>query len=86
MLKANLGYTIITQDQDSFELSGWIDARFVNRGDKAVRIFNDLYEPGEMFEARVGDLPVYGTIPVQFDPSDTNKKVTVTYGTIKTDC
>lgn len=88
MLKvtAQLGYDVITRDTDNYELNGWVDARFVNRGNKPVRIFNDLYQPYETFEARVGNLPVHGTVPVEFDPADTNPRVTVTYGTVRKEC
>lgn len=84
MLGAVIGHKIVKKDE-SVELKGWIDARFENLSTKPVFIFNRKYEPKDIFFAGVGNLPVYGTVEIEFDPEETQKKVLVTYGTEK-DC
>lgn len=87
MLKANLGYKMITEDQDNFPLDGMIEPTFYNFGQSDVYVFHSRIKPGESFQAGVSGMVMSNEIPIRFEGNDESKRdLKVYYGSEKSNC
>lgn len=87
MLRANLGYKHITEDEDNFSLDGMIEPTFYNFGTTDVFVLHSRIKPGESFLAGVSGMVMNGTIPIDFKGSDkSGRDLKVYYGSPISNC
>ena len=87
MLKANLGYKKITEDQDNFPLKGMIEPKFYNFGTETVWVLHSPLKPGESFEAGVVGMVMMNDVVIRFEGNDKKgRNLMCYYGEPVSDC